>query len=88
MDAPLLLSPLSTAPTQPPSSCCPARIHYALDIALRVNTKSSAVVSLLRKCLVAWEYGDISALIDLCGESDHLLWNKEYAKRPRCQARQ
>jgi len=38
-------------------------------------------VSLLRKCLAAWEHGDISAVIDLCDESDELLVHKEYVER-------
>ena len=52
-----------------------------LKYALEFNKKSTAVVSLLRKCNAAWEHSNISALIDLCGESDVLLVNKEYVER-------
>jgi len=38
-------------------------------------------VSLLRKCLAAWEQGNISALIDLCGESDVFQVFKKYVER-------
>ena len=51
----------------------PGALFFALNIALVHNKKSAAVVSLLRKCFTAWEHGNISALIDLCGESDMLL---------------
>ena len=59
----------------------PGALFFALNIALVHNKKSAAVVSLLRKCFTAWEHGNISALIDLCGESDVLLWCKEYVER-------
>ena len=55
----------------------PGALDAALDIALRVNKKSTAVVSLLRKCNAAWEHGNISALVDLCGEFEVLLRFKE-----------
>ena len=51
--------------------------------ALRLAEKfeNDAVVSLLRKCLAAWEHSNISALIDLCDESDRLQVFKEYVER-------
>jgi len=58
----------------------PGELYYALEYALKHNNKSTAVVSLLRKCFDAWEHGNISAVIDLCGESDELMWYKGYMK--------
>ena len=71
----------------PPPSCWFASsrarytLHAALELALEHSKKSTAVVSLLRKCLAAWEHGTVSALIDLCDESDRLLGFKKYAER-------
>jgi len=59
----------------------PSALYYALECALVRNKKSTAVVTLLRKCLAAWEQGNISALIDLCGESDRLLMDEEFVER-------
>jgi len=56
-------------------------LYNAHKCALEYNKKSTAVVSLLCKCHTALEHGDISALIELCGESYVLLVCKEYAKR-------
>jgi len=58
----------------------PGAMYYGLKYALEYNKKSTAVVSLLRKC-AALENGNISALIDLCGESDVLLLNKVYVEK-------
>jgi len=58
----------------------PAVLYTAHNAALEHNKNSTAVVSLLRECLAAWEHGNISALIDLCGESDLLLVDKEYVE--------
>ena len=60
----------------------PVALYPALKDALKYeNTKNTAVVPLLSKCLAAWEHGNISALIDLCGESDVLLGFKKYVER-------
>jgi len=48
-------------------------LQYALNAALEFNKKSTADVSLPRKCCAAVEHSNIPALIDLCGESDMLL---------------
>ena len=56
-------------------------LHHALEYNKKSNKKSTAVVSLQRKCLTAMEHGNISALIDLCGESDTLLLVKKYVER-------
>ena len=60
---------------------CPAGLYYGLQSALEYNKKSTAVVSLLRKYFAAWEHGNISPLIDLCGESNILLWYKEFLEK-------
>jgi len=55
----------------------PGGLYYGLKYPLEHNKKNTAVVSLLRKCLADWEHGNISALIDLCGESGMLLSFKD-----------
>ena len=59
----------------------PASLYGALPCALKHNKKSTAVVSLQRKYLAAWDHGNIAALIDLCGESDVLMEQKEYVEK-------
>ena len=51
----------------------PSCSNNALACALSHNKKSNAVVSLLRKCVTAFERGNISALIELCGESRRVV---------------
>ena len=45
------------------------------------STAVDAVVSLLSKCSFAFDHGNVSAVIDLCGKSDSLLWHKDYMER-------
>ena len=60
---------------------CPGALYGALDAVPKYSKKSTAVVSLLRKCLAALEHGNISTLIELCGESDKLPWFKKHVER-------
>ena len=58
------------------------QLHSSLHYALEFNEKSTAIVSLLHKCLTALEMFDFPALIDLCGGESHvLLVHKEYMER-------
>jgi len=57
----------------------PGAMFNALQLAEKFE--NDAVVSLLRKCLAAWEHSNISALIDLCDESNRLKVFKEYVER-------
>jgi len=54
----------------------PGGLSNALQLVTEYNKKST--LFLLRKCLAAWQQGNPSALIDLCGESNQLLENKVY----------
>jgi len=59
----------------------PASLYSSFKCALEYNKKSTAVVSLQRECLAAWEHGNISVLVDICGESDVLLRQKGYVEK-------
>jgi len=59
----------------------PGALYSALKHTLKYNKKSTAAESLQRKCLAAWEHGNISALIDFYGGSVWLMGYKEYVKR-------
>ena len=55
----------------------PTGLYHAIKYALEHNKKSTAVVSLLHKCLAAFEH----ETSPLCGESNHLLEEKKYVER-------
>jgi len=72
----LLISPGSSADSRRRGGGCTMPLEF--------NKKSTAVVSLLRKCLAAFQHGNISALIDLCGESETLLLVNSTWRSTRC----